>query len=95
MVASLRMPPPSSQGTPDRLDDGADAGEIRRLALAGAVQIDQVQMFGPQGDPMPGHGGRVVAEDRLLLVVALLEADALPAAQVNCRPDFHPILALV
>ena len=38
---------------------------------------------------MPGHGGRIVAEDGLPAVVALPKADALPPAQVDRRPDFH------
>ena len=74
---------------PDRLDDGADAGEVFHLPMAGAVQIDQVEALGPQGDPVTCHGGRVLAEDGFPLVVALLEADAFAPPQVNGRPDFH------
>ena len=65
-------------GTPDRLDDGADAGKIARSAVAGAVEIDQVEACGPQGHPVSRHGGRIFAEDGFPLVVPLLEADALP-----------------
>ena len=95
MSASLRMPPPNSQGTAGRLDYGPDAGKVLQPALPGAVQIDQVEMFGPQGDPVPRHGGRVLAEDGLAPVVALPQAHAFPTAQVNRRPDFHPFLAPV
>jgi hypothetical protein len=38
---------------------------------------------------MPGHRHGIVAEDRLALVVALLQADALASAQVYRRPDLH------
>ncbi len=90
MVASLRMPPPSSQATPTDSTMARTPARFSSLALAGAVQIDQVEVLGPQGDPVPCHGGRVLAEDGFPLVVALLEADAFPPAQVNGRPDFHP-----
>ena len=74
----------------DRLDDRADAGEVYQPAVAGAVQIDQVQVLGPLGDPMPRHGGRVLAENGFPLVVALLEADAFAprrsiAGQISTR----------
>ena len=87
------MPPPSSQGTPAACDDRLDGGQVPRLALAGTVQIDQVQLPAPEADPVPGHGGRVLAEDRLLLVISLPEADAFPPPQVDRRPDFHPFHA--
>ena len=65
------------------------ARQIDRQALAGAVQIDEVQMLGALLDELPGHGGRIVGEDGLLLVVALPEPDALAAAQIDRRPDLH------
>ena len=43
------------------------------------VEIDEVQSSGSFGHPTTGHAHRVVAEDRLLTVIALPKADALPA----------------
>ena len=71
----------------DGRDDLANRLEIGRAAVAGAVEIDQVQALGPLADPVPGHRRRVVAEDRFALVVSLPQADALAAAQVDRRPN--------
>ena len=56
----------------------ADLGQDRlhrrlvdRLAGEGAVQVDQVQAARAGLDPAPRHRGRVVAEDRRLVHVAL------------------------
>ena len=87
------MPPPKLAGHADRLDNRANARQIGRPAFAGAVQIDQMEAFRPQIDPMPGHGGRIVAENGLLAVIALPKAYALPPSQVDRRPDFHAIAA--
>ena len=63
------MPPPSSQGTSTAATIASNAGQIDRPAFARTVQIDQVQALGPSLDPVPGHGGRVVAEHRFAAIV--------------------------
>ena len=95
MSSSLRMPPPSSHGTPVAWTIAATSERLDRPAFAGPVEIDQVETFRPQIDPMPGHGGRIFGEDGFLLVIALPKADAFPPSQVDRRPDFHAIAAPV
>src|SRR5262249_4997587 len=63
-------------------DDGADAVSVDRPALAGAVEIDEVEVGGALPDPAAGHLGGVVAEDGLPGVIALPQPHAPPAAQV-------------
>jgi hypothetical protein len=41
---------------------------------------------------MPRHGGRIFAENGLPLVVPLLKAYTFAPAEVNGRPDFHPMV---
>ena len=43
----------------------------------------------PLLDPALGHRGGVGAEDGFLGIVALLEPDALAAAQIDGRVDLH------
>src|SRR5262249_48276044 len=38
---------------------------------------------------LSGNGRWILGEDRLLLIVALPEPDALSAPQIDCRPDLH------
>ena len=73
------------------LDDRGGDGVVPRLALAGAVEIDEVQVAGPPFGPLPRNGDSIVAENRFTLVVALLETDTFASTQVDCRPDFHPL----
>ena len=54
-----------------------------------SVQVDQVQPLGSRLNPASRHGGRIVAEDRFAVVVALLESDAFTVAKVYCGPDLH------
>jgi hypothetical protein len=48
-----------------------------------------MEALSPFLDPMSGHRGWVVPENRLAPIVPLLEADALPTAKVDRRPDLH------
>src|ERR1043166_1768560 len=75
----------------DRLDDGPNDVEIDELAVASPVAIDEGQMPGTLGREAPGDAGRVVVEHGLASVVALLEANAATAAQVDGRPKFHRV----
>ncbi len=85
------LPQPAAEltGHAGCLHDGADTGPIDRLALAGAIEIDEMQIGRALGHPAPRHGGGVVAEDGFLSVVALAKTHALAAAQVDGREDEH------
>ena len=82
-LAGTRRPPRRS----------ADRGQVARLPLAGPVQIDQVEVLGPQAHPMPGHGGRVVAENRFPADNPPAGGERISPPQVDRRPDFHPFRA--
>ena len=73
------------QGSRDR----GDGRQVRRVAGMRAVKVNDVQTLASLGLPTLGHAQRVVREHRLLLVVALVQADAVAAAQVDCGYDFH------
>ncbi len=73
----------------DRRQDVLHARQIDGQPLAGAFQIDDVQMLGAVLGELSGDGGRVLGEDGFLLVVALPQADAFSAAQIDRRPDLH------
>ena len=73
----------------DRCQDLLHARQIDGQPLAGAFQIDDVQVLGALLGELPGDGGRVLGEDGLLLVVALPQADALATAKIDRRPDLH------
>src|SRR5262249_29646782 len=51
-------------------DDAADAVAVDRSALAGAVEIDEVEVPSALLDPAPGGAGGVAVEDGLPRVVA-------------------------
>src|SRR5262249_55987937 len=53
------------------LHDSCDGGAVDRPALAGAVEVHEVQELGALRDPAPGHGGGVGVVDGLTGVVAL------------------------
>ena len=74
-----------------RLDDPADAVAIDRPAVAGPVEVHEMEKLRPLADPALRHGGRVVAEDGFLRVVALPQPDALAASQVDGREDEHRV----
>ena len=69
--------------------DGGDGGQVGRIAGVGAVQINDVETLPALDLPTFGNRQGVVGKDRFLLVVALVEPDAVAAAQVDCRYDFH------
>ncbi len=71
------------------LHDAAHAVAVDRMALAGAVEIDEVQILGPLFDPATSHGGRIVAEDGFLRVIALPQPHTLAASQIDGRQDQH------
>src|SRR5262249_23705000 len=72
-----------------RLNNGADAFSVSWPAQLGSVQVNDVQIGCSEIYPMPGKVGRVAAEDRLLGVISLEQADALAPAQINRRNDEH------
>ena len=63
-----------------RGQDRFQAGPILDAPAARTVQIDQVEEFAPLLRPMAGHGGWIVAKNRLAAIVPLLEADTFAAA---------------
>ena len=81
--------PPQLAGHIHGLANRPHAVEIGRGAIASAVEIDQVQAIGPQLDPMPSHGRRIVAKNGFAGVVSLPQTHALTTAQVNRRPNPH------
>ncbi len=62
---------------------------IHRMPFAGTVQINQVQPFGSGILPAFGHLHGVVAENGLVVVVALTQADTLAASDINCGIKLH------
>jgi hypothetical protein len=83
----LLVPQPAAElarhtGCPD---DGAHAVAVDRPTLPGTVEVNEVQVFGPLFDPATRHRGGVGAEDGFLRIVALAQAHALAAAQVDSR----------
>ncbi len=72
------------------LEDRGHDRLVPRLAVAGAVEIDEVEATGPPIGPALRHGDSILAKNRLAIIVALLEAYAFTPTQVDCRPDFHP-----
>ena len=79
MVELAAQPASQLAGHARFADDAPDDIAIDRMALAGAVEIDQVEVGGAQLDPAPGDGDRVGVEDRFLGIVALRSANLIPA----------------
>jgi hypothetical protein len=73
----------------NRLHDFPDDVAIDEQAVARAVEIDQVEMLRSGRLKLARDRNGIVAEDRFAAVIALLEADAFAAAQVNGRPNLH------
>ena len=48
-----------------------------------------VQALGPLIDPISRHSGRVFAEYRFTIVIALHKAYAFTTAKINSRPNLH------
>ena len=69
--------------------DGGNALKIRQGAVLGAVQIDNVEIFSSGGDEISGHGAGVLAVDGHFVVIALIQADHLPAGQVDGGKNLH------
>jgi hypothetical protein len=65
--------------------DGLDTLGIHGPAIAGAIQVHQVEKRRSLFDPQPRHGRRVIAKNGLLLVVSLPQPDAASAANVDGR----------
>ena len=93
IVFSLRIPPPNSHDRFTALRIDATTERFRRPAIAGPVEIDEVEISGPPFGPLLRHGDGIFAENRFAIIVTLLEADAFASTQVDCRPDFHPLQA--
>ena len=66
-----------------------DEPGLRRLAVAGAVEIDDVQPAGSGGHEAAGHFDGIVAEDGLAGVVALQQPHALAPTEIDRGPEFH------
>ena len=91
MSASVRSPPPTWHGT-------STASTIRRMTspLTGLPALapsrsTRWRARAPSDTQRRAMADRVVAEDGLLGVIALLEPDALAAAQVDRRQDQHGV----
>ena len=69
--------------------DGCNRGEVGWVARVRSVQIDDVQALSALSLPSFGDTQRIVGEDRLLVIVSLVQPDAVAAAQVDCGNDFH------
>src|SRR5438132_129350 len=90
-TSSARCTPPEAAaelaGDAGRGENGPHARQVVRPAVAGPVEIDQVQALGPLVDEAAGDGGRVGVVDGFALVVALHKPHATAAAQIDCGPD--------
>src|SRR5262249_28662604 len=71
------------------LHDGTDALAVDGPAFLGAVEIDQMQIRGAVRDPALRNGRGIGVEDGFLAVIALPQANALAAAQVDRWVDLH------
>src|SRR5438045_2890323 len=85
----LAKPSPQLAGNARSLHHASNTGPINRPTLAGPVQVDQMQIGRTLLHPAFGDQGGVGAEDRLLVKIALAQANALAAPQVDCRQNKH------
>ena len=67
----------------DAAHDQADLVEVRALAGAGGVEVDDVDPLRAGGFELAGDAHRVVVVDGLGVEVALVQADAVAAPQVD------------
>ena len=74
-------------GNLDRRADRGHSLKVHRMSGLGAVEIDQMEKFRPLFDPTLRLLGGVVGINGFLIVVALPQPDALPAANIHCRYD--------
>src|SRR5207253_1161640 len=70
-------------GDADGLQNRPERVEVDRLPGARAVEVDDVQPGRTEFGPLPRHRAGVIRVNGLLGVIALVETDAAPAAQVN------------
>ena len=73
------------------MEDRPNSLDIDGPARLGAVEVDQVDPGGSFRLPVCGHRRGVVAENRLLVVIPLPEADAAPSPQVDGRDHLHDL----
>jgi hypothetical protein len=71
------------------LHDATNHLDVGLATVPRTVEVNDVDPRRAERCPADGHFDRVVAEDGLTLVVALLEADALAASNVDRRYHFH------
>src|SRR5262249_53735458 len=72
-----------------RRANSANDMPVDRTALLGPVEIHNVQPVGPEVRPATGDRNGVGVEKDFLAVIALLEAYAMAAAQVDRRVELH------
>ncbi|MNN52924.1 hypothetical protein D3C81_1676530 [compost metagenome] len=71
------------------LGDGGDHFAVDRLALEGAVEVDQVQAAAAALDPLGGHGHRVVGEYGGVVHQALAQTHAGAVFEVDRGDNQH------
>jgi len=70
---------------PALLSNGGNGGHVGGGVILGAVQVHHMQVLGPGGNKLPCLGGGVCIVNGHLVVIALVQAHGLPAAQINGR----------
>ena len=75
----------------DGFQNGFDRTFIFRFASKGAVQIDQMQPARALGQPVFGHGRRVIGKDGGGVHVALFQAYTLAVFEVDSRYEQHDL----
>ena len=73
---------------PERGDDGAHDGLLRRAPRARALEIDDVDAWDVP-PPAGGDAGRIGIVDRHLIVAALVQPHRLTAEEIDRREDIH------
>jgi hypothetical protein len=69
----------------DRLSNGRDDVTVLRDPGAGGVEVNHMDPTGSRFDKGDGLGHWIVAVDGLPAVVALVETNTAPAADIDCR----------
>src|SRR4029077_2259082 len=88
-------PAPHLHGDADGRADGRHPRSLHGAAGARAVEVHDVDPARPERLPAPRDADRVVAVDRLAGEIALREAHAAAAAEVDGRVDDHARAATV
>src|SRR5437588_76549 len=73
----------------DNAHDLADRHLIFGFAGKRTVEIDKVQPFGAEIEPMAGHRGRILGKYGRGLHLPLLQADAVTVLDIDCGNDLH------